>query len=600
MSVTQGPQAGRQEILSALATCRRGFWCVALFTAVINILMLAPALYMLQVYDRVLPSGNLTTLTMLTLMVVGLLLFMGLMEWVRSGLVIRLGAQLDMRLNARVFDAAFGTNLKTGNALAGQALNDLTSLRQFATGSALFAFFDAPWFPLYLLVVWLLHPWLGVLATLGAALLLVLAWLNLRLSQPLLERAGKVALHASQRANGQLRQAEAIEAMGMLQTLRQRWRCRHAEFLHLQNRGSERMALITSLTRTLRLALQSLMLGCGALLAVNGDITSGMMIAGSILIGRVLGPVDQLIGSWKQWLAAREAWQRLQVLLEANPPQPERLPLPVPQGHLRVEQLAVAAPGSRQPILMQLQFALAAGTVLGVIGASGSGKTQLIKQLVGVQKPLSGSVRLDDADIHQWDKTALGPHIGYLPQDIQLFAGTLAENIARFGEVDADSVVLAAQMAGVHALILRLPQGYDTVLGEGGSGLSGGQRQRVALARALYGLPALVVLDEPNANLDKEGEAALQQAILTLKENGKSVVLVTHKPDILAITDRLLVLAGGRMQHEGPSAEVLKKLPGMARPQTTAAVTPIGAGRHGGFNVGYTAVSPRARVEGKS
>ncbi|MBH3235849.1 type I secretion system permease/ATPase [Serratia marcescens] len=586
----------RGEVMSVLAAYRRVFWGIALFTAVINLLMLAPALYMLQVYDRVLPSGNRMTLAMLTLMVVGLYLFMGLLEWVRSQVVIRLGAQMDMRLNQRVYDAAFETNLKTGNPLAGQALNDLTNLRQFATGNALFAFFDAPWFPVYLLVVFLLHPWLGALASAGVIVLVLLAWLNQRVSQAPLAEAGRVALSATQQANGNLRNAEAIAAMGMLTDLRLRWLRQHQQFLLLQNRASEKIAAVTAWSKTVRLALQSLMLGCGALLAVNGDITPGMMIAGSILIGRVLGPIDQLIGAWKQWSSARQSLQRLEVMLAANPPQAASLPLPAPSGALAVNQLSASAPGGSAPVLHGVSFRLEAGEVLGVIGASGSGKTLLMRQLVGALTPLSGDVRLDGADLRQWDKQQLGSHIGYLPQDIQLFAGTLTENIARFGQVDAEKVVAAAALAGVHQLILHLPKGYETELGEGGSGLSGGQRQRVALARALYGSPALVVLDEPNANLDREGEEALQRAIEALKKRGTTIVLVTHKPAILATTDRLLVLAAGQVQHFGPSDAILKKLPGF-----TPAAVPANAGRSsgGGFNVNYANFAKTASGERK-
>nr|AAB28772.1 protease SM transporter [Serratia marcescens]CAA57069.2 hasD [Serratia marcescens] len=575
--------------MSVLAAYRRGFWGIALFTAVINLLMLAPALYMLQVYDRVLPSGNRMTLAMLTLMVVGLYLFMGLLEWVRSQVVIRLGAQMDMRLNQRVYDAAFETNLKTGNPLAGQALNDLTNLRQFATGNALFAFFDAPWFPVYLLVVFLLHPWLGALASAGcdragAAGLAQSAGCRKRLSAE--ARPGSRCAHtAGQPAN--LRNAEAIAAMGMLTDLRLRWLRQHQQFLLLQNRASEKIAAVTAWSKTVRLALQSLMLGCGALLAVSGDITPGMMIAGSILIGRVLGPIDQLIGAWKQWSSARQSLQRLEVMLAANPPRIPSLPLPAPGGALTVSQLTASAPGGTAPVLHGVSFRLEAGEVLGVIGASGSGKTLLMRQLVGALTPISG-----DGGAEQ-----LGPHIGYLPQDIQLFAGTLTDNIARFGQVDAEKVVAAAALAGVHQLILHLPKGYETELGEGGSGLSGGQRQRVALARALYGSPALVVLDEPNANLDREGEEALQRAIEALKARGNTIVLVTHKPAILATTDKLLVLTAGQVQHFGPSDAILKKLPGFA---PAAAVAPANTGRsNGGFNVNYANFAKTASGERK-
>ncbi|RTG18686.1 type I secretion system permease/ATPase, partial [Serratia marcescens] len=410
-----------------------------------------------------------------------------------------------------------------------------------------------------------------------------------------LAEAGRVALSATQQANGNLRNAEAIAAMGMLTDLRLRWLRQHQQFLLLQNRASEKIAVVTAWSKTVRLALQSLMLGCGALLAVNGDITPGMMIAGSILIGRVLGPIDQLIGAWKQWSSARQSLQRLEVMLAANPPRIPSLPLPAPGGKLAVNQLTASAPGGTAPVLHGVSFRLEAGEVLGVIGASGSGKTLLMRQLVGALTPLSGDVRLDGADIQQWDKQQLGPHIGYLPQDIQLFAGTLTDNIARFGQVDAEKVVAAAALAGVHQLILHLPKGYETELGEGGSGLSGGQRQRVALARALYGSPALVVLDEPNANLDREGEGALQRAIEALKARGTTIVLVTHKPAILATTDKLLVLSAGQIQHFGPSDAILKKLPGFA-----PAAAPANAGRsNGGFNVNYANFAKTASGERK-
>ncbi|MCY1337608.1 Type I secretion system ATP-binding protein PrsD [compost metagenome] len=559
------------EILAVLAAYRGGLRSVGAFTAVINLLMLAPALYMLQVYDRVLASGNRMTLLMLTLMVIGLYAFMGLLEWVRSSVVIRLGTQMDMRLNQRVYAAAFEANLKSGNLAAGQALNDLTSLRQFATGSALFAFFDAPWFPVYLAVIFLFHPWLGVLAMGGALLLVLLAWLNHRLARAPLAEAGRMSIRATQSASANLRNAEAIEAMGMLPALRGRWLAEHCGFLRQQNLASEQTAAVSAWSKGVRLALQSLMLGLGALLAVLGDITPGMMIAASILVGRALGPLDQLIAAWKQWSTARQAYERLEQLLRAQPARAAGMALPAPRGELRVERLTAAAPGSRTAVLQGIGFALDAGEVLGMLGPSGSGKSCLARLLVAVQPALAGTVRLDGADLQQWDKALLGPHIGYLPQDVQLFAGTIAENIARFAEVNAEQVVAAAQLAGVHELILRLPQGYDTQLGEGGAGLSGGQKQRVGLARALYGLPALVVLDEPNANLDEAGEQALLAAIAQLKRHKRTLVLVTHKPALLAGADKLLVLRGGQMQAFGPAARVLQDLQRTANPAPATA-----------------------------
>lgn len=545
------------EMLAALTAYKRAFFNIGLFSAVINLLMLAPALYMLQVYDRVLASGNEMTLLMLTLMILGLFGLMGALEWVRSQVVIRLGTQMDMRLNQRVYDAAFEAQLSTGSPAAGQALNDLTSLRQFATGNALFAFFDAPWFPVYLWVIFMFSPWLGLLALGGAVLLMLLAWLNQRVSQGPLKAASELSVEATQQASAHLRNAEAIEAMGMLGTLRGHWLAQHTAFLAQQNLASEKTASVGAWSKGVRLALQSLVLGLGALLAVQGQITAGMMIAGSILMGRVLSPIDQLIGVWKQWTSARLAYQRLESLLQAHPARPPRMALPVPRGELAVEQLSASAPGTRHATLSNLSFTLPAGQVLGVIGPSGCGKSTLARLLIGIWQPLAGKVRLDGAQLSQWDKQQLGPHLGYLPQDIQLFAGTIAQNIARFAQVDADKVLAAAQMAGVHSLILQMPEGYDTRLGDGGAGLSGGQKQRIGLARALYGLPALIVLDEPNANLDEAGEQALLQAIAQLKQLKRTLILITHKPNVLTLTDQLLILREGQLQAYGPTAKVL-------------------------------------------
>ena len=559
------------EMLAALTAYKRAFFNIGLFSAVINLLMLAPALYMLQVYDRVLASGNLMTLLMLTLMILGLFALMGALEWVRSQVVIRLGTQMDMRLNQRVYDAAFEAQLRTASPAAGQALSDLTRLRQFATGNALFAFFDAPWFPVYLFVIFMFSPWLGLLALGGAVVLMLLAWINQRVSHGPLKAASEWSVEATQQASAHLRNSEAIEAMGMLDTLRERWLAQHTAFLTQQNLASEKTATVSAWSKGVRLALQSLVLGLGAWLAVQGQITAGMMIAGSILMGRVLSPIDQLIGVWKQWSSARLAYQRLEALLQAYPPRPRRMALPTPTGELSVEQLGACAPGTRRATLANLSFALAAGQVLGVIGPSGCGKSTLARLLVGGWQPVTGKVRLDGADLSQWDKHQLGPHLGYLPQDIQLFAGTIAHNIARFAEVNADKVLAAAQMAGVHELILQLPQGYDTVLGDSGAGLSGGQKQRIGLARAVYGLPAVIVLDEPNSNLDDAGEQALLQAITRLKTLKRTLILITHKPNVLTLTDQLLILRDGQLQAFGPTASVLAApASGQARPAKPA------------------------------
>ncbi len=553
---------------------------VGCFTALINVLMLVPSIYMLQVYDRVLTSQNQTTLLMLTLMVVGFFAFIGLLEVLRSFIVIRIGSQLERRFNLQVYQAAFERNLARGEGHAGQSLGDLTQIRQFVTGPALFAFFDAPWFPIYLLVIFLFNTWLGVLASAGAVLLIGLACLNEAMTRQPLGQASGYSQRSTQLASSHLHNAETIQAMGMLGALRKRWFEVHSRFLGLQNQASDTGAVISSLSKTLRLCLQSLVLGLGALLVIKGDMSAGMMIAGSILMGRVLSPIDQLIAVWKQWSTAKLAYQRLDALLQEFGSRQSAMALPAPKGQVSLEQVSAGPPGRRLATLQQVSFSLGAGEVLGVLGASGSGKSTLARVLVGVWPTLAGTVRLDGADIHRWDREQLGPYIGYLPQDIELFSGSIADNIARFREADPQQVVAAAQQAGVHEMILRLPQGYDTLLGDEGSGLSGGQKQRVALARALYGKPSLVVLDEPNSNLDTVGESALAAAIAQMKAQGTSVVLVTHRSSALAQADKLLVLNEGRLQAFGPSQEVLKALAGAQEaartPNPAPAATPAG------------------------
>ena len=552
----------RPPLFKALGEYKSILISVGCFTALINLLMLVPSIYMLQVYDRVLSSQNETTLVMLTLMVVGFFAFIGTLEVIRSFIVIRIGSQLERRFNLRVYKAAFERNLQRGQGHAGQSLGDLTHIRQFITGPALFAFFDAPWFPIYLLVIFLFNVWLGVLATTGAVLLIGLACLNEYLTKKPLGEASGYSQHSTQLATSHLHNAETIQAMGMLGALRKRWFAVHSRFLGLQNQASDTGSVITALSKSLRLCLQSLVLGLGALLVIKGDMTAGMMIAGSILMGRVLSPIDQLIAVWKQWSAAKLAYQRLDALLREFPPEAEQMKLPAPRGQVSFEQVSAGPPGRRVATLHHVSLNLGAGEVLGVLGASGSGKSTLARVLVGVWPTLSGTVRLDGADIHRWDRDDLGPHIGYLPQDIELFSGSIADNIARFREADPDLVVKAAQQAGVHELILRLPHGYDTVLGDNGAGLSGGQKQRVALARALYGGPRLIVLDEPNSNLDTVGEAALASAIVQMKAQGCTVVLVTHRSAALAQADKLMVLNEGHLQAYGPSQEVLRALSG--------------------------------------
>ncbi|CDG22397.1 Alkaline protease secretion ATP-binding protein AprD [Xenorhabdus poinarii G6] len=564
----------KDEITDVIRARSKVFWTVGLFTAFINLLMLVPSVYMLQVYDRVLPSSNKMTLLMLTLITLGMFAMMGGLEYIRSMVVIRIGSQFDMRLNQRVYTASYESNLRNGSTDAGQMLNDLATIRQFLTGSALFAFFDAPWFPVYLCVIFLFSPYLGLLALVGAIILILLAVLNQWLSQASLAAANTLSLRSTHLASTHLRNAEVIEALGMLPTLRHRWFGLHQRFLNFQRIASERSAAITALSKTVRMALQSLILGLGGWLAIEGHITPGMMIAGSILMGRALSPIEQLIQAWKSWSAARLSWQRLDKLLTAQPERKRGMSLPTPEGALLLENVSAMPPSKRRAVpaspngalpkpsyvLQDISFALRSGDVLGVIGPSASGKSTLARLLVGIWPAQEGVVRLDGADIYQWNKDELGISIGYLPQDIELFGGTIAENIARFHEVEPEKVIEAAKKAGVHELILNLEQGYDTVIGAGGMGLSGGQKQRIGLARALYGNPSLVVLDEPNSNLDDSGEKALNQAIAQLREQGKTVVVITHRPSLLSQTTKILLLVQGKMKMFGSSPQVMAAL----------------------------------------
>ncbi len=560
----------RGELAGALLTYKRSFVHIGVFSGVINILMLAPALYMLQVYDRVLASGNEMTLLMLTVMLLGMYAFMGGLEWVRSLVVLRLGTGFDRKLSPRIYDAAFSANLKTGKLNAAQPLDDLQQLRQFATGQSLFALFDAPWFPVYVLVMFYFHPALGWFALGGTALLMLVGWINERVSRPHLKKAGELAINSRRDAGANLRNAEVIAGMGMLANLRRRWAEQHLGYVREQNLASARMAKIQGWNKALRMAVQSLALGLGAWLVLEHQMTAGMMIAGSILLGRALAPIDQIIAASRQWTQVKEAERRLSQLLEEFPPLAKGMDFPRPAGHLAVEQLLAAPPSQTQPVLHGINFKLAAGETLVVIGPSGAGKTTLARCLVNAWPPLRGKVRLDSAPLDQWRPEALGALIGYLPQDVQLFAGTVAENIARFGEVDEAKVIAAAQMAGVHELILQLPEGYQTRLGENGMGLSGGQRQRVGLARALYGEPCLVVLDEPNANLDEAGDAMLAEAIGRIKQAGITLVLITHKPNILKQADKLLILHAGAQADFGPMTEVMQRMQRGAQPRPTS------------------------------
>ncbi|MFZ5957948.1 type I secretion system permease/ATPase [Pseudomonas knackmussii] len=569
----QTPAERRCELTSALLRLRRAFIGVALFSGVINVLMLTPAIYMLQVYDRALGSSNATTLLMLTLLMIGLYLLLAQLEVLRNSVIIRLGNRLDMALNQRVFEAAFQRNLKRAGSSPAQALQDLTQVRQFLTGNSLFAFFDAPWTPIYLFIAFLVHPLLGYLTLGGSCVLLGLTALTEGLTRQPLAQANAEGQASSSFAHNNLRNAEVIQAMGMLPGISRRWFDHHLRMLQQQSLASDRAAWIGGMARFVRITLQSLILGAGAWLAIEGSITPGMMIACSIISGRALAPVEALIGSWKNLVVTRRSWSRLSELLREFPVAPPAMNLQRPAGALSVESVSGGAPGSGQPFLRGVNFHLAAGDSLGIIGPSASGKSTLARMLVGIWPAFGGKVRLDGADVYSWQKEELGPWLGYLPQDVELFEGSIAENIARFAEVDSDAVLQAARRAGVHEMILRFPQGYDTRLDAEGHPLSGGQKQRIGLARALYGDPSLLVLDEPNSNLDDLGERALVEVLEELRARHRTVVVISHRPSTLKTVDKLLLLRDGCMQLFGPREEVLAQLAQASMPGSPAAPT---------------------------
>ncbi len=570
-------QVKENSLKAALKACKGSFISVGVFSFFVNALMLVPSFYMLQVYGRVVTSGSISTLVMLTIIMAVLMITMGSLEWARSRVMVRVSTKLDVMLSRQVYRASFKRALDSGGMDASaQPLNDLTGLRQFLTSNGLFAFFDAPWLPIYIGVMFLFHPWFGWLAIASAIILLLLAFANEKLTGKALAEANRQNIAASLYTTKNLRNAEVIESMGMLETLMARWAQRQKKVLLLQSQASDSGGTISSISKTFRTFVQSLVLGLGAYLAVKHELNPGLMIAGSILLGRALAPIDMIIGSWKGFTSARSQYTRLNEILDKQLAEPERMSLPPPKGEVRVENLIISAPGSKAPIIRNVSFAAAAGSIVGVIGPSASGKSTLARALLGVWAPQHGVVRLDGADVNAWDKRELGPHVGYLPQDIELFEGTVGDNIARFGDIDAAKVVEAARIAGVHEMILQLPDGYDTVIGGDGVNLSGGQRQRIGLARALYGDPRLIVLDEPNSNLDEVGERALAAALRVLKARGATVFVITHRTSILDQLDRLLVLRDGAIALYGPRELVVAEL---NKQQNAQAAKPVAANR---------------------
>jgi ATP-binding cassette subfamily C exporter for protease/lipase len=505
---------------------------------------------MLQIFDRVLTSYSEFTLLAVTLMLFFFLGVMSFSEWVRARLLVRLGVKLDMNLNPRVFGTAF--EMRNQGKDGGPLFGDLTKLRQFLTGAGLFAFLDAPWTPIYILVLFFLHPWLGVMAIVFCLILAAIAYISSLVMKEPLEESAQAAQRESRYLDGKLRHAAVVESMGMLNDMRGAWIKRHLIALAQGRRGGDAQARMQSITKFVRTFQQSLSLGAGALLVIYGEISPGAMIAANALMGRATHPVDALMNAWRDVVAAKKSFLNLEEALEQHPSRtPASIVEELPGAALKLVDTEASAAKRPTPILQGISLDIPAGTSLGVIGPSGSGKSTLARVLLGIWPETKGEMLFDGISIKELDRLALGADLGYLPQDVELFEGSIAENIARFGEVDPDKVITACQQAGVHDMILHFPNGYDTQIGDGGRFLSGGQRQRIGLARAIYGSPRLVVLDEPNANLDDVGDRALLQAVLTLKEKRITTILITHRPQILAAVDLVLVLEQGRIAQLG-------------------------------------------------
>jgi ATP-binding cassette subfamily C exporter for protease/lipase/ATP-binding cassette subfamily C protein EexD len=550
----------KNELLEILYSYKKIFYWLLFFSALINFILIVPALYMFQIYDSVLTSRSFETLLVLTFIALFFYLVMSFLEWVRSQILVRLSNDFDDKLSDRTFQASFSAIINSGSIAPSQHFNDLTTLRQFLTGTGIFAFFDLPWAFIYLVVIFIIHPILGLFA-LGAQIVIFSTAIVLEyITKKPIQEANKAYQLANIFLQTSLRNAEVIEAMGMHENIKRKWRERYNKVIVLQTEASEKAGRIQSINRFIRISAQSLILGLGAYLAIHNIITPGMMIMGSILMGRALSPVDMAVGAWKQFVSARQSYRRLEELFTSYPQPEKRLPLPVPTGKLKVENVVVVPPGSNKEVLKAVNFEANPGEIIAIIGPTASGKSSLAKTIVGVWKPFIGSIKLDGADLRLYNKEQLGKYIGYLPQDIEIFSGTVAENIARFGEINMELVIKAAMIAGVHEMILNFPDGYETEVGEAGGYLSGGQRQRIALARAIYGDPVLIVLDEPNSNLDEEGETALTRALMLLKKMNKTILVISHKMNILSISDKIMLVGGGGIQLFGPREEIMEIL----------------------------------------
>ncbi|MDC3080255.1 type I secretion system permease/ATPase [Rhodospirillaceae bacterium] len=555
----------------AFQKCLPRLTIVIFFSLFINLLMFVAPLHMLQIYDRVLVSRSEVTLVVLTGLAIGLLVVYGLLEGVRSKILVRIGLKFDELVSNRMFNIVFETTLRHPGASSSQALRDVDSVRDFVSGGAVIALCDAPWVPIFIAACFILHPILGFVALTGAILVFVLAAINEWLTRTNLSQANQLTIQASNEALSSLRNAEIVKALGMIPAIKDKWTKSRDAALNHHSVASDRAGGIVASSRFVRMGLQVTILATGGYLAIQDQITPGTMIAASIIMGRALAPVELAVSQWRNFVAARDAYARLTGIVETQPANVDTMDLPMPTGKVDLQNLFVRPPDSENVIIANVSLNFQPGRITGIIGPSGCGKSTLVRAIVGVWPSFRGSVRYDGASIDNWKPEKLGPNIGYMPQDVELFSGSVAQNISRFQDLEPEAVVSAAKKAGVHELILQFPNGYDTNIGIGGHALSGGQRQRVALARALYKNPKVIVLDEPNSNLDAEGEKALAESITQARETGATVIVVSHRPSLLAVVDNIAVLNKGAIVKMGPRDQILSELGGG---RVTAGATP--------------------------
>jgi ATP-binding cassette subfamily C exporter for protease/lipase/ATP-binding cassette subfamily C protein EexD len=564
----------RKPIEAILYDCRRTFYFIFFLTIIIDILSIVPMLYMMNVFDRVISTRSGVTLVSLTVLVIALYVFWSAVDWIRARILVRLSLRIDWDLSADIFDASFRRYVGRKNVNVQQLLGDLTTVREFITGQGILTVIDAPFGIVFIIIGAIFHPYLAIFALVASVLMLITTYITQKVTTPVLKVANDANAEAARVANNSLRHAESTLALGMMGSIRQRWYNQHHKYLQNQVNASEAAGLTGGMSSLLSKMLPSLQMALGAYLAMENLITGGMVMASSMLISKAVGPIQKLVSNWKQIVSARQSYERLNALLIADEKRQSQMQLPPVKGHLVVEQVSTVPPGHNRAVLAEMNFEVKPGQVVAIVGPSAAGKTCLVRLLIGVWSPAKGSVRLDGVDISTWNHDEFGPQIGYVPQEIEFFEGTIAENIARLGEVNPEQVVEAAKLIGMHETILEFPNGYDTQLGETGFALSGGQRQRLAICRALYGMPKYVVMDEPNANLDEVGESNLAHAITQLKANGCSVIITTHRPRLIGVADNLLVLRNGRQVGFGPADEMINAVRNLQVVPKTKSDTP--------------------------